>query len=162
MRRRLFLLCIFAACTRSEDTSVTQTAETARMGGVFPAVLVYKTKANFNDLVPLELSRDKKTIVSYPDPIDVIGHKPVFLHKGYLLDRRGIGENVAFLRFTYEEYASLRAVPPMKTLYDAIIENDPLTELYDCGPSINFKHSATQINQIIDANHLQTTCRRLK
>ena len=67
-----------------------------------PPVLVYKTKANYNNLVPVILSDGKTEIVSYPHPKDLIkGSRfplPFILNDGYLLDNRGIGKNVAFLK----------------------------------------------------------------
>src|ERR1035437_8899341 len=76
-----------------------------------PHLLVYKTKADYRKLVPVILSAGKSTIVSYPDPQDLRlgGDKilPAKLHKGYLMDNRGIAENVAFLKITYQQFAGL-------------------------------------------------------
>src|ERR1044071_4992028 len=69
-----------------------------------PPAIVYKTKADYSNYVPVILSEDKSKIVSYPDPKDVQSAAPVKLKNGYLLDNRGINKNVAFLRWTYEEY----------------------------------------------------------
>src|ERR1039458_8963912 len=82
-----------------------------------PHVVVYKTKANYNNLVPVELTDDKTKIVSYPDPKDVKTENgyslPSSLNNGYLLDNRGIGKNAAFLKITYEEYAKLQTLPTL-------------------------------------------------
>ena len=129
-------------------------------------VVVYKTKANYNNLVPVELSDDKTKIVSYPSPSDVkteTGYQtPTLLNNGYLLDNRGIGKNVAFLKTTYEEYSKLQTLPTLSDLYNMIIEKDPLTELYDCGNKIAFKDVKLQINQWIDNNKLRTSCKVIK
>jgi hypothetical protein len=131
-----------------------------------PHVVVYKTKANYNNLVPVELSDDKTKIVSYPDPKDVKTENgytlPSSLSKGYLRDNRGIGKNAAFLKMTYEEYAKLQAAPALTELYNMIVEKDPLTELCDCGNSITFKDVKMQVNQLIDSNKLRTTCKTIK
>ena len=36
-----------------------------------PHLIVYKTKVDYNNFVPIILSEDKTEIISYPDPIDV-------------------------------------------------------------------------------------------
>ena len=71
-------------------------------------VIVYKTRANFYNMVPVTLNQDKDRIVSYPAPSDLYFEGelalPGKLKKGYLLDRRGINVNTVFTSFTYEEY----------------------------------------------------------
>src|ERR1035437_2915807 len=85
-------------------------------GMAMPEVLVYKTKGNYKNLVPVLLSPDRKRVVSYPGPGDLkTGDEyavPVLLHNGYLLDRRGVGWHTAFIKLTYEEYSKLTTVPP--------------------------------------------------
>ena len=79
-----------------------------------PGCIVYSTRGDYLDLVPIGL-RDNKTKVSYvADPTDlyyitgngdtIIFGKPTRLVNNYLLDNRGIWTNVAFLNITYEEY----------------------------------------------------------
>jgi hypothetical protein len=97
------------------------------------------------------LSADRKTILSYPHPKDLRTSDglsvPVKLENGWLLDRRGIGMNVAFLRMTYAEYAALENAPSLAELDAAITDRDPLTDLCDCGPlrllQIRRRRSAT-------------------
>ena len=129
-------------------------------------VLVYKTKADYNNFVPVILSDDKTSIVSYPHPQDLItgsGYPlPVILNKGYLLDKRGIGKNVAFIKMTYEDYAKLDNAPSLKTLYELIIDKDPLTELCNCGVKSAFTDQTKQINQLIENNTLRTICKTIR
>jgi len=131
-----------------------------------PPVLVYKTKANYNNLVPVTLSDDRSEIVSYPHPKDIrkgSGYTlPDLLLNGYLLDNRGIGKNVAFLKLTYEEYSKLENAPPLSDLYKLIIDNDPLTELCNCGNKTAFKDEIVQLNKIIEDNKLRTICKVIK
>jgi len=81
-----------------------------------PAAMVYKTRSNYGNLVPVLLSEDKTEIVSYPHPSDIVidGEYPLPtpLGGGYLLDNRGSSEHTAFLGLTYEAYAALDSVPP--------------------------------------------------
>lgn len=69
-----------------------------------PNVIVYNIKADYFDKVPITLSEDKKSILSYPDPkdliVDGVYFLPTKLEKGYLLDNRGISINTVFLNIT--------------------------------------------------------------
>ena len=131
-----------------------------------PPTLVYKTKSNYNNLVPVLLSDDKMEIISYPHPKDLkVGHAlalPTSLKDGYLLDNRGIASNVVFLKMTYEEYYKLDSAPSLKELYDLIIDKDPLTELCNCGNRTAFKDKISELNKIIKAEKLKTICRQIK
>ncbi|MGE5317291.1 MAG: hypothetical protein ACM3ME_04790, partial [Chloroflexota bacterium] len=74
-------------------------------------VIIYKTKLDYSLQVPVTLSSDKKTLVSFPAPSDIYYGGdlayPVKLENGYLLDRRGIDVNTAFTKWTYYEYSRL-------------------------------------------------------
>ena len=131
-----------------------------------PHVVIYKTTKDYTQNVPVTLSEDKSQIISYPHPTDLfIGEKlalPAQLHNGYLLDNRGIGKNVAFLKFTYAEYSKFREVPTLEELYKNIIDKNPLTELWDCGKKANFTDLEEQLNEWIDKNLLTEKCKQIK
>jgi hypothetical protein len=160
MKKLAIILFLVAACKGQNKVSFAPDFVTA------PPTLVYKTKANYNNLVPILLSDDKKEIISYPHPSDLkVGSTfvlPTLLNNGYLLDNRGIGTNVAFLKLTYEEYSKLDNVPTLKELYDLIIDKDPLTELCNCGNNRAFADKTKQINNLIDTKKLRTTCKTIK
>lgn len=162
-----FILCICICCT--PPRKVMQTTDSKRPGimPVFDAqkpMIVYKTKANYNNLVPVILSDDKSEIVSYPHPNDIkteSGYQtPIALHNGYLLDRRGISKNIAFLNITYDEYSKLKEVPTIKKLYNSIIDKDPLIELCSCGREDAFFDPVSQLNELIDSNKLRSVCKK--
>ena len=129
-------------------------------------LLVYKTKSNYNDLVTVLLSEDKKTIVSYPHPKDIIIGSgkplPIILNDGYLIDNRGINKNVAFLNITYFEYEKLENAPNINELYKMIIDKNPLLELCNCGTKANFKNVKEELNEIIKNKELQLKCKTIK
>jgi hypothetical protein len=131
-----------------------------------PPTLVYKTRLNYYNLVPVMLSDDKTEIISYPHPKDLkVGDAlalPTSLKDGYLLDNRGIGSNVAFLKMTYEEYSKLESAPSLIELYDLIIDKDPLTELCNCGNRNAFKDKTSELNKIIMSKKLKTICKEIK
>ena len=163
----LLIVCIGCTTTkRMSQTSDTKQPESVSGLGAEKPILVYKTKANYNNLVPVILSDDKTEIISYPHPDDIkTGNKysiPVILHNGYLLDQRGIGKNVAFLNITYEEYAKLKEIPTIKDLYHLIVDKDPLIELCNCGSKNAFSDPVNQLNELIDSNKIRIICKSIK
>jgi hypothetical protein len=124
-------------------------------------VLVYKTKGDYRNYVPVLLSEDKSKIVTYPDPKDIrSGNRaPSILANGYLLDNRGIGKRVAFLRVTYAVYGQLPEAPTMVELEDMILDKNPLIELYDCGSRNQYKNLEADLNAIIQNGALSTQCK---
>ncbi|MDB5049450.1 MAG: hypothetical protein JWO30_2521 [Fibrobacteres bacterium] len=134
--------------------------------GSGPKALVYKTAGDYDRLVPVGLSDDKSGIVSYPHPTDVrIGDQyptPTKLAEGYLLDNRGIGKNVAFLKLAYEDYGKLESTPSLKELYGLIIDKSPLVELWDCGYKDSSGDLKGKLNKIIEDGKLADACTALK
>jgi hypothetical protein len=134
--------------------------------GAMPHVIVYKTKSKYRNLVPVQLSEDKKTIISYPAPGDVTtgsGYPlPVALHKGYFLDKRGVNLSTAFLRLTYAQYSKLKEVPSPDELYQMIVDKEPIKELCDCGTRRNGAYSVRQLNELIDTGKLKKKCKSAK
>lgn len=120
-----------------------------------PKAIIYKTKADYFDKVPIFLSEDKKTITGFPHPKDLMkGEKyslPTPLIKGFLLDNRGIGQNTAFLKYSYDEYSKLNKAPNLEKLYDMILDPDPLLEIYELGQRTDFK-SVNEINRYLRKN----------
>jgi hypothetical protein len=131
-----------------------------------PPTIVYKMKKDYSQNVPVILSTDKQTIVSYPSVEDVIlnGKHPVptLLKNGYYLDNRGIGPDVAFTKFTYEEYSRFRGTPTVEDLMESIIDKDPLIEMYDCGNRLRFTDIETELNQLIENEGFIKKCKKLK
>ena len=130
-----------------------------------PPCIVYKTKADYSELVPVMLSADKSKIVSYPDVKDlVIDGKTVIptpLLDGYLLDNRGIGPDVAFLTITIREYSRMTTTPDAARLFALILDKDPLAEMYECGKRYQYNDPAEAMNQLIRKGKLKCQ-KRLK
>lgn len=129
-----------------------------------PQAVVYKTIKDYTNLVPVIMNSEKTKIVSYPAPSDVYYQgklaKPTALKNGYLLDNRGINENVAFLNYTYEEYSRLSEAPSQKEMLSRIAEKNPLKELIDCGLRTQYKDEVSELNTLIDRNF--PGCKRAK
>lgn len=155
------LIIAFTACMGKSNIAFTPDFETPA-----PPALVYKTKADYANRVPVLLSEDKTEIIAYPHPADLrVGEAfliPTVLNEGYLLDNKGIGANVAFLSYTYEEYNKLPEVPSLKELYDKILDKDPLTELCNCGSKKALTEPEAQLNTIIKKGALRTVCKVVK
>ena len=138
----------------------------SKHSGAMPHVLVYKAKSKYRNLVPVQLSEDKKTITSYPAPADVTtgsGYPlPVALHKGYYLDKRGVNLNTAFIQLTYAQYSRLKDAPSPGELYKMIIDKAPITEVCDCGVRQAGKYSVKQLNELIDKGQLRKKCKSVK
>lgn len=167
LRIVIILSVIFVSCkSRHEMPSKTVEISFDSISMHNSHVLVYKTKKDYNNLVPVLLDDDKTQIVSYPDPKDVkIGSGfllPISLQNGYLLDKKGIGLNVAFLKYTYEEYSNLKSLPNLQELYKNIIDKNPLIELCDCGNKSEYQDLEVQLNDYIDQGIVRIKCKLLK
>ncbi len=125
-----------------------------------PKVIIYKTKADYFQNVPVALNEERTVVASYPGIKDIYYKGefafPTKLNNGFLLDNRGINEHVAFLKFTYEEYSKLEKTPESAELYNSIIDKDPITEMYYCGSKFDYKDLMNELNEVIDSNDLSS------
>ena len=157
---------LFMSC--SYHVSSHGSAAAAKEGPVAvnsPPCIIYRTKSDYSMNVPVILSADKSKIVSYPDIKDIYYNGklsvPTFLANGFLLDNRGIGLQVAFLDFTYEEYSKLSSTPPATDLMNILIDKDPLIEMYQCGRRSQYADIEQELNVLIISGKLNT-CKKLK
>jgi len=126
-----------------------------------PPTIIYKTKADYFKLVPVGISQDKKSIVSYPNMTDVLPNNyPIKLNKGYLFGN--VSVNSGFLKLTMEEYSVLKELPSPEKLYDLLMDDDPFLEMYDCGSRSEFKELEKELNQVIDDGDLASRCNKLR
>jgi hypothetical protein len=132
--------------------------ENVSVSMALPPTIIYKTKKDYNKNVAIYLSEDKTKIVGYPAPTDVSANSyPTPLKKGYLLDNRGIGKNIAFISITYEEYAALKKVPSISELENMIIDRDPIKEMYFCGFSGQYAE-VSELNKLIGNKFKDCKC----
>ncbi|WP_099076540.1 hypothetical protein [Nostoc linckia] len=128
-----------------------------------PNAIIYKTKKDYGNKVPVILSEDKTEIVSYPHPSDLSLEDglptPEKLKKGYWLDRRGINKNVAFLNISYADYAALKAPPSVSDMYAMIVDKDPLTAMCDCGKLAKYKQPVKELNKLIGKRKFKRNCK---
>jgi hypothetical protein len=124
-----------------------------------PPVIVYKTKSDYFDKVPVILNNEKTEIISYPDIRDVYYKGelalPARLADGFLLDNRGIGPGVAFLSYSYQEYAALPETPTAEQLMKNILDKDPLVVMYRC----NCEHDSALISGFLQQKQMDVFTR---
>ncbi len=159
MKKIIFLFSILfvslTACHNSKNMKekMLSDKEVSMLIPGAPAV-IYKTTRDFTDFVPVIMNDDRTKILSYPDPLDVSYEgklaKPTVLKNGYLLDNRGINQNVVFLNFTYEYYSKLTSPPLLSEMMENILEKYPLLELYSCGLRSEYSDIIKEMNAKID------------
>lgn len=128
---------IIADGSTSASAVVTENASVPAVAGrplyMRRPIMIYRTKADYTQLVPITLDDDHNSITNYPDPVDVGPYSvPLQLNSGYLFDRRGIGANTAYTSYTYEAFHALSHVPSTAEFESHIVERYPLVELWDC------------------------------
>jgi S-methylmethionine-dependent homocysteine/selenocysteine methylase len=123
-----------------------------------PPVLIYKTKQDYFQNVPVVLNEDKTSVVSFPAISDLMRNNaftyPTLLENEFLLDNRGIAKNTAFITLTYEEYSRLEKTPTVDEILKLILDNDPFVVLYNCGSRYNYDDILSELNLKITTNKL--------
>ena len=173
-------MMLLTACHTEKKVAEDNTAQQGNGGGAAitvssggsqvsvasPAAIIYRMKKDYSQKVPVILSADKKTIVSYPHPRDLYTNGklavPTKLNGGYWLDNRGINQNVAFLSYTYETYAALGDAPDLTVLYSKIIDKDPLIEMWVCGRRHQFHDIEAELNEAIANGELAKRFQKVK
>ncbi len=146
-----FTILGFSSCCKKNTPPVTPAAPVVQVKEkAGPPVIIYKTKKDYSQNIPVGLSPDKKHLASFPAVSDIYYNgvlaTPQSLNDGFLLDNRGIGPDVAFLSITYSEYSRLKKTPPADSLFKLVIDNDPLTEMYNCGIRFEYEDIVSELN----------------
>jgi len=124
-------------------------------------ISVYKTKADYKNLVSVVLSDDKTKIVAYPGPSDAKHEFPVLLNSDYLIGSMpGSGNiNGAFLSLDIKKYSEMPEFSfTTNQLYQLIVDKNPFLEIYNCGNSTTQAKMVVDINKWIDSNQLAIMC----
>ncbi len=129
-------------------------------------VMVYRTKHDVHDKVPVGLSDDRRHIVSYPHPKDLMAdgglRTPTALIQGYWLDNLGVGPNTGFIALTYSEYAALPEAPSITEMEAMLIDRDPWEALCDCGVMGTLQDPVKELNAWLKKRKLAERCKTLK
>ncbi|MEA1875149.1 MAG: hypothetical protein U9N51_12105 [Bacteroidota bacterium] len=130
---------------------------------------IYKTKNDYSENVPVELSKDNTRITSFSGPRGFSDRYPLKLTNNYLLGGT-FGINTGFLSITKTEYKENYDVAPgPDSLYALLIDKDPFKEFYYhnrgydvfCNEDIDGLDTA-RINDIIMNGELELYFERLK
>lgn len=160
------LVGLTACCGKKNAAGGSTTTTGDAAGASSPRVLVYRTKIDHADHVPVLLSADHTRIISYPAPTDLKTANglpvPTPVGQGYLLDNRGISRDVAYLGITWAEYAALPEAPALEKLDALIIDRDPLTELWEGDRRANIADPVKEVSAWVAAGELEKHCKRLK
>jgi hypothetical protein len=155
MRCLLIFLVLFTMC--KTDREIIRDVRAAA------PLVIYKTKGDYVNNVPVIMNDNKDMIVAYPSPKDVYFNGvlalPDKLKHGYYVDNIGITKNSVFTSFTFDEYSKLETAPKLDDLMKSIIDNDPFLEIYDCGVKANLQ-KRNDLNKLIDSKF--RNCKRLK
>lgn len=145
----IFLITVVLGCQPTKKTQIQSTSDIAATA----PFIIYKTRADYSNLVPVMMDSSKTIIVAYPAPSDLGNESglllPLGLTDGYLLDNKGIGLNVAFTSYTYKEYILFEQAPDLGLLTQKIIDRDPLLEIYDCRNCSSIRGNLIKINRLI-------------
>ena len=124
---------------------------------------VYKTKIDYSEYVPVQLSTDRSQITSAPGFIE---GRPIKLINGYYLGGT-MGLYTGYLSMTIEEYNNNEYPPSLDTISKLIMEKDPFIEYYESKKSSALIDENTGIdtffiNQLIMEDQLEEYFVRLK
>ncbi|MEI6899153.1 MAG: hypothetical protein WCL00_04695 [Bacteroidota bacterium] len=123
-----------------------------------PRCIIYQTRKDYSKNIPVMMNDDRSAIISYPDVKDVCPDGkcayPLLLENNFLIDNRGIGVNVAFLRYTYKEYAALKRTPILSELKIMLLDDDPLLSMYEGKPRAEYHDIEKELNILIGEGKL--------
>nr|NQU94150.1 hypothetical protein [Bacteroidota bacterium] len=161
----MVIILMIISCSSTKKNTMSPGENNQNSVGVpSPPVIIYKTKVDYSDKVPVTLSDDKTKITSFPATSDIkINNKytfPTKLENGFLLDNRGIGKNSVFLRFSYDDYYTMDNIPNAERLMNYIIDKDPFTEMYECGKKGDYTSLEEGLNKLIKEGGLKK-CKKL-
>ena len=146
------------ACSSAKKTNAEQKESIESKAQAGPAVIIYKTRKDYFDKVPVTMNDDRTAIVNYPGPKDIlldgVPSYPSRLENGFLLDNRGINEHVAFLSISYDDYGKLQTAPSVDELMGLILDKEPLEVMYNCGSRFSYKNLIEELNDRISSDKL--------
>lgn len=150
----ILMIIVLTACNPTKNATIPISGEV--MSGIpGPKAIIYKTRHDYSNLVPVILSENRKTIVSYPDVKDVFYKGllayPTQLKGGFLLDNRGINQYVAFINITFDSYSKLKKTPSADALMKMIVDKNPLKSMYSCGLKPAYQNIEQELNEKIEA-----------
>lgn len=153
----VLIMVVLSGCPENKDQVISMINAEA-------PVIIYKTRQDYSNRVPIMMNGEKTEILAFPGPGDLYFEGklalPTPLINGYLLDNRGLSPRSAFLSYTYEEYAALSSPPDPAELMKNILDADPFMEMYECGKRSELEEIRKDLKKII-RNDFQD-CKKIK
>jgi hypothetical protein len=157
--QRLFIffivISLFYSCkTRKEipPAAVVNHADIIHFRPDSPMV-IYKTRSDYSQFVPVRMNAGRTEIIEVPHPSDFIYRGrlafPVALNQGYWIDNQGITPDVAYLRFTIENYSKLDEPLSVEIMSRYILDAYPLLEMYQCGYRNEYRDIFREVNVLV-------------
>ncbi|MDE6716781.1 MAG: hypothetical protein K2J70_01185 [Muribaculaceae bacterium] len=130
-------LALLVGCAKKNSAPTTDEQQIVKQSviltGSRPASAILKASAfkmsgDYSDKVAITLN-DDGTLAYFPAPSDISANsRPLDLGEGWWLNRQGLSSRSVFTRYTFEEYASLPAVPSPEELKAAVIPGARVTD----------------------------------
>jgi hypothetical protein len=99
------------------------------------------------------MNAERTEIIEVPHPVDFIHQGklafPVALNQGYWIDNLGITPDIAYLRFTIENYSKLDEPLSVDIMKRYILDAYPLTEMYICGYRSEYRDVFRELNVLV-------------
>ncbi len=121
--------------------------------------VIYKTKADYSQKVPVSLNRSGTNIAGFPSPYDLGEIRPLKLDKGYFYYANGINSKTAFLDINYDDYKQLKEKLNLDYLETLLIKEQVFTEMYFC-PNIPANPTKEALNKKIHSDFKD--CKKIK
>ncbi len=103
-----------------------------------PQAVIYQMNGAWQDFVPVTLSTDGSSLVSFPAVTDINdSQRPIELADEWWLDCRGISPPTAFTGYTYTRYAALSETPSPKTLLASLLPDARITRIVKLPMTLN-------------------------
>ena len=145
----IMLFIVFSACKKTPS----QTGVTTMLP---EPVIIYKVDSDYIDNLIVQTSEDGKSITAFPGQSDAAKQKPLKLAGGYYL-KRMTGDS--YLSISIDDYAEAKRDFSAGDLEKLILDEDPVTELYDCSDCLSSDTAA--VNRFILEGKL-STCTSLR
>lgn len=88
----------------------------------------FRMSGDYADKVAVSVGANGQ-LTYFPAPSDITpASRPVALKDGWYLNRQGLGPGSSFTRYSFEEYAALKAVPSPSELLESIIPDAVVTD----------------------------------
>lgn len=144
-------LSLGSCSSKGVDKTATGTTANSVSVNYLPNARIYRMSGDCPELVPVSVSKDGRTLISYPAPTDLTeGSTPVQLADGWWLDRRGVSADTRFTDYTYAQYRALQQAPSPTELLNRLSADCSVTEIRELPMNLTEALNDTaRVNELI-------------